>query len=76
MKELAQEKKIYVTKNPIGRRSKIKYLWDEKNEHCIGTTTIHYDAFQHGARTPDMPENQMYKISKKVYTELLKILAG
>lgn len=75
LENLAKEKKLYVTMNDAGMRTRNKYVWDEKGDNIIRVDQIHFRKFFYGARTPDMPEHQSYKITKKDYEKLIKIIA-
>lgn len=78
LKELAEEKKLILNcreLNPIYREKGWRgQKWDEITQASWDSTLIKYKRYQYEARTPDMPENQLFKITKGDYEELKKIL--
>lgn len=75
LENLAREGKLYVTKTEAGTGRKAKYIWDENNDHIIEVKTLTFPKWHYGAKTPGMYENQSYKITKKDFNKLLKIVS-
>mgnify|MGYP001565347674 CR=1 FL=1 len=77
LKELAEEKKLILNRrelNPIYREKGWRgQKWDETTQASWDSMLIKYRRYQYEVRTPDMPENQLFKIIKREYEELKEI---
>lgn len=77
LRKLAQEGKLKVQKTKWRIVSRDKgwrgQKWDDQTNPSWSTEQIKYQTYHYEARTPDMPENQFYKITKKDYEELLPL---
>lgn len=75
LEELARNKKLYVVKNYVRMATRMKYVWDEKNENIIRTEILRFPKYYYSCRTQGMEENASYKITKKEFEKLLKLIA-
>ena len=79
LRELAKANRLILNRrelNPVyrekGYRGQRWDRWDgnEATQPIWDTTLIKCKRYQYEARTPDMPEHQLFKITKKDYEEL------
>ncbi len=74
--EIAKKGQLTLSIHDMGDRTRIKYLWDENNDHIISSKTIHYRKHSYNARCEWQAENESYKITKKDYQILNKIISN
>ncbi|MEK6935747.1 MAG: hypothetical protein AABW67_03090 [Nanoarchaeota archaeon] len=78
LKNLMENGKLTLNKrelNPVYREKGWRgQKWDDTTQASWNSQLIKYRRFQYECRAPDMPENQFYKITKKDYEELSKLL--
>lgn len=77
LENLAKQGKLKVEKREWGIIYRSKgwrgQKWDDTTKASWNNTQIPYKRYSYEARTPDMPEHQFYKITKKDYEKLSKI---
>jgi hypothetical protein len=61
--------RLRLEKTYMGKRTRRKYIWDEEGDHIKEVKTISYDKWNCMAMEK---EHLGYKISKKVFEQLLK----
>lgn len=78
LENLAKEGKLKVEKKERGVIYREKgwrgQKWEDTTSANWDKTKIPYKQYSYEARTPDMPEYRFYKITKKDYEELSKII--
>ena len=72
--EIAKKGQLTLSIADMGTRTKLRFIWDDKNEHIIGTKYIPYKLHRYFAHCEWQAENESYKITKKDYMILEKFL--
>lgn len=78
LENLAKEGKLTVSKKERGVIYRSKgwrgQKWDDTTIASWDNTQITYKRYSYEARTADMPEHSFYKITKKDFENLVKLL--
>lgn len=68
------EGELILEKTYLGKRHKRKYVWDKDTRNLLRVDRIEFDGWGHRAVYKDN-QDLGYRISKKVYNNLLKTLS-
>ena len=74
--EIAKKGQLTLQKREMGQRTRLKWLWDAKGEHITGSKQVPYELHSYHARCEWQAENEFYRITKKDYAILQKIVSG
>ena len=74
--EIAKKGQLTLQKREMGQRTRLKWLWDAKGEHITGSKQVPYTKYSYNARCEWQAENEFYRITKKDYAILQKIVSG
>lgn len=72
--EYVEKGELILEKTYLGKKHKRKYIWDDKTYKILKVERIEFDGWSHRAVYKNNP-SLGYRISKKVYTQLLKKLS-
>jgi len=73
IKNLILSGELILEKTYLGKRTKRKYIWDEKMTKILRVEKIEFDGWTHRAVEKNN-QSSGYRISKKTYNEMLKKL--
>lgn len=70
---LAEQGNLILERTLLREMNKTKYTWNSDNTECTASI-VKCKVYFYGARTADMPRHKQWKITKKDYQVLEKIL--
>ena len=71
--EIAKKGQLTLQIHNMGKRTRLKYIYD-KDYHITGTKQIPYELHSYNARCEWQEEGESYKITKKDYKILEKVV--